>query len=143
MSPLLIGPLADLIKSVIGRIWPDPAAQADAQLKLAVMVQNGELAQLAADIDLAKAQLAVNQVEAASSSLWVSGARPFILWICGLALAYAAIIEPMARFVATVICHYQGAFPIINTDITLQLLFGLLGLSGLRSLDKIKGVASK
>ncbi len=48
MNPLLIGPLADIIKGVVSRIWPDPAAQADAQLKLAVMVQNGELAQLAA-----------------------------------------------------------------------------------------------
>lgn len=143
MNPILIGPLADLVKSVIGRIWPDPAAQADAQLKLAVMVQNGELAQLAADTDLAKAQLAVNAVEAANASLFVSGARPFILWICGLALGYAAIVEPVARFVATVVYQYDGAYPVIDTDITLQLLFGLLGLSGLRSFDKVKGVASK
>lgn len=143
MNPLLLGPLADLVKSVIGRIWPDPAAQADAQLKLAVMVQNGELAQLAADTDLAKAQLAVNAVEAAHQSLFVSGARPCILWICGFALGYAAIVEPIARFVATVIYHYSGEFPVIDTDITLQLLFGLLGLSGLRSFDKVKGVASR
>ena len=143
MNPLLLGPLADLVKSVIGRIWPDPAAQADAQLKLAVMVQNGELAQLAADTDLAKAQLAVNAVEAGHASIFVSGARPCILWICGFALGYAAIVEPIARFVATVIYQYTGVFPIIDTDITLQLLFGLLGLSGLRSFDKAKGVASK
>lgn len=143
MNPLLLGPLADLVKSVIGRIWPDPAAQADAQLKLAVMVQNGELAQLAADTDLAKAQISVNQVEAANPSLLVSGWRPFVGWICGLSLCYAAIIEPMARFVAVVVYQYTGAFPAIDTAITMQLLIGLLGLGAYRSYEKGKGVASK
>jgi hypothetical protein len=143
MNPLLIGPLADLVKSVIGRIWPDPAAQADAQLKLAVMVQNGELAQLAADTDLAKGQIDINKVEASSSSLLVSGWRPAVGWICGLSLAYAALIEPMARFIAAVMFQYAGAFPVVDTSITLQVLLGLLGLGALRTYDKKQGVASK
>lgn len=92
-------------------------------------------------IDLA--QLDVNKVEAGNGSVFVSGARPFIIWVCGFALLYAAILEPMARFAATVLLHYVGPFPLIDTTITLQVLFALLGLGGYRSVEKIKGVASK
>lgn len=142
MNPLLIGPLAELVKGAIGRIWPDPAVQAEANLKLAVMVQNGELAQLAADTDLAKGQIEVNKVEAANANMFVAGPRPFVMWICGFSLGYAAIIEPIGRFVATVIYHYAGTFPVIDTNITMQLLLGLLGLGAMRSYDKKQGTAS-
>lgn len=128
---------------VIDRIWPNPTEAAQAKLELIKMQQSGELAQLTAETDLAKGQLDINKVEAASSSLLVSGGRPFIIWVCGFALLYAAILEPMARFAATVILHYVGPFPVIDTTITLQVLFALIGLGGYRSLEKVKGVASK
>ena len=56
-------------------------------------------------------------------------------------LAYAAVIEPIARFVATVSFAYAGPFPVIDTDLTMQVLLGLLGLGAYRSVEKIKGVA--
>lgn len=90
-------------------------------------------------IDLA--QIAVNTEEAKSSSFFVSGGRPFILWICGLAFAYATIVEPIARFIASM-NGYHGAFPVLDTNLTMQVLIGLLGLSGLRTREKEKGVAS-
>lgn len=133
----------DIGGKVIDRLWPDPAKAAEAKLELFKMQQNGELAQLAAETDLAKGQLEINKVEAASSSLLVSGGRPFIIWVCGFSLLYAAILEPIARFVATVILHYTGGFPAIDTAITLQVLFALLGLGGYRTFEKTKGVASK
>jgi hypothetical protein len=58
---------------------------------------------------------------------------------CGFALLYAAILDPMARFVATVILKYVGPFPVIDTTITMQVLFGLLGLGGMRMYEKVKG----
>lgn len=140
MSPLLIGPLADLVKSVIGRIWPDPAAQADAQLKLAVMVQNGELAKLAADTDLAKAQLAVNQVEAAHASLWVSGWRPAVGWCCAAAFAYKFVLAPAAAFTLAALGH-PVELPVLDFTEMSTVLLGMLGLGGMRSLEKIKGVS--
>ena len=140
MAPA-IAALLPMLGNVFDRLFPDPKDANDAKIKVMEMAQKGELAQLEADVKLASGQLEVNKAEAASSSLWVSGARPFILWICGCALLYSAIVEPMARFVAMVAYGYNGAFPIIDTDITLQLLVGLLGLSGMRSFDKLKGTS--
>jgi len=87
-------------------------------------------------------QMDINKVEAASSSIFVSGWRPFCGWICGFGLGYVAIIEPIARLVATLV-GYSGSFPQIDTTLTMQVLLGMLGMGGLRSLDKAKGVASK
>ena len=88
-------------------------------------------------------QVEINKIEAASGSLFVSGGRPFVVWVCAFALAYAAVIEPIARFVATVGFAYSGPFPVIDTDLTMQVLLGLLGLGAYRSVEKIKGVASQ
>lgn len=87
-------------------------------------------------IRLQLAQIAVNQDEAKSESLFVSGGRPACIWIGAFALAYASILEPMARFLAQVAFGYAGAFPAIDTTITMQILFGLLGLGAMRSYDK-------
>ena len=135
--------MLDVGSKVIDRLWPDPVQRDTAKLELLKMQQSGELAQLAADTDLAKAQIGVNTEDAKSGSLLVSGARPFVLWGCGFAMIYAAMLEPMMRFAAVVLFGYAGAFPALDTTLTTQVLLGLLGLGGLRSLDKIKGVASK
>lgn len=141
MDPLSI--LLGLGSKVIDKLFPDQAQRDAAKLELLKMQQSGELAQLAADTSLATAQIGVNAEDAKSSSVFVSGARPFVLWGCGVALVYVSLIEPMMRFVAVVAFGYGGAFPSIDTTLTTQVLLGLLGLGGLRTIDKIKGVASK
>src|SRR5574340_1330590 len=100
MNPLLLGGLVEAAKGIIARIWPDPAQQAEAQYKLLEMEQTGELAKLAAETDLAKLQIQTNIEEAKSTSLLVSGWRPFVGWVGSIALLYAAIIEPVLRFAA-------------------------------------------
>ena len=133
--------LLEVGSKVIDRVFPDPAAAA--KLELFKLQQSGELAQLAADTDIAKAQIGVNQTEAGSSSMFVSGARPFIMWGCGFSMLYAALFEPIMRFCAVVIFKYPGTFPVIDTTLTTQILLGLLGLAGMRSFDKRNGVALK
>ena len=138
MNPLLLSGLFDLGKGLIDRVLPDPAAKAAAQLELLKMQQAGDLAQLAADTDLAKLQIQTNMAEAAG--IWfTAGWRPFIGWICGVSLCYVAILEPVARFVAQVWFAYTGAFPTIDTQLTMQVLLGMLGLGAMRSAEKIKG----
>ena len=107
----------------------------EAKARLIELQMNGELQQI-------MGQLEINKEEAKSSDPFTSRARPFILWTCGVAFAYASIVEPVFRFLAQVVFGYTGEFPVIDTMITLQVLFGLLGLSGLRSWDKKNGVAS-
>ena len=123
----------DLIKTGLDKFFPD----ADTELK-------GKLAEAASEINnsyqLQLSQLEINKVEAGSTSLFVSGWRPAIGWVCGVSLLYAALVEPIARFIATVLFTYTGLFPIINTELTLQILLGLLGLAGMRSFEKSKGI---
>ena len=89
------------------------------------------------------AQVDVNKIEAASSSLFTSGWRPFIGWGCGAAFLYSALVEPIARFVSQVAFHYTGPFPSIDSNLTMQVMFGMLGMAGMRAFEKTKGVASK
>ena len=123
----------DLIKTGLDKFFPD----ADTELK-------GKLEAAASEINnsyqLQLSQLEINKVEAGSTSLFVSGWRPAIGWVCGVSLLYAALVEPIARFIATVLFTYTGMFPIINTELTLQILLGLLGLAGMRSYEKSKGI---
>ena len=118
--------------------------------KIADDLTTSDKERMAAELDAYKAesermggQVEINKIEAASGSLFVSGGRPFVVWVCAFALAYAAVIEPIARFVATVSFGYAGPFPVIDTDLTMQVLLGLLGLGAYRSVEKIKGVASQ
>ena len=119
-----------------------------AVVKIADDLTTSDKERMAAELDAYKAesermggQVEINKIEAASGSLFVSGGRPFVVWVCAFALAYAAVIEPIARFVATVGFAYSGPFPVIDTDLTMQVLLGLLGLGAYRSVEKIKGVA--
>ena len=73
------GAIADLVGNVINKIWPDKTEQEKQQLAMAVQVVNG--------------QLAINQEEARNPSLFVSGARPFIIWMCGVSLLYCSFFE--------------------------------------------------
>ena len=142
MNPLLLSGLFDLGKGLIDRLWPDPAQKAAAALELARMQQNGELAQLAADTDLAKLQIQTNIEEAKSTTWFVAGARPFIMWTCGVSLAYVSVVEPISRVVAKVWFGYVGDFPVIDTNLTMQILMGILGLGAYRTAEKIKGAES-
>lgn len=121
---------------LIDRLWPDPTQAAAAKLELLKMQQSGDLAVMTG-------QLEINKIEAGSTNLFVSGWRPFIGWVCGISLTYAAIIEPVSRFIAKVVFSYTAEFPVIDTTLTLQILLGLLGLAGMRSWEKKEGVASK
>ena len=142
MNPLLISGLFSAAQSLISRFFPDPEKQAEAQRALLQMQQNGELALLASETDLAKLQIQVNVEEAKSTNWFVAGWRPGIGWVCGAGLAYASLIEPFARFIAKVWFGYTGEFPVISTDLTLQILMGMLGLGAMRSVEKIKSSES-
>lgn len=95
-----------------------------------------DMAQIGIQLNLA--QIDVNKTEAASTNWFVAGWRPAVGWVCVSALAYVAVTEPLARFVAAVAFHYTGAFPVIDTTLTMQVLIGILGLGALRTTEKVK-----
>lgn len=137
-----IGSVFDFGSKVIDRLFPDPAKAQEAKIELFKLQQSGELTKLANDTQIVMGQLEINKEEAKSSDKFVSRGRPFVIWVGGFGFAYVSIVEPIMRFIATVIYGYTGTFPAIDTALTLQVLFGLLGLGALRSWDKKNGVAS-
>lgn len=138
-----IGSVFDFGSKIIDRLWPDPAQRDAAKLELLKANQAGEFKEMDQAFELAKAQIEVNNTEATSPSLWVSGGRPACIWIGAAGLAYASTLEPLMRFVAQVMFSYNGNFPVVDTTITMQVLFALLGLGYMRSQDKKNGVASR
>lgn len=130
----------ELGKTAIEKIWPDPSKRAEELFKLEQLKQQGDLAKLQAEVSLMLGQIEINKVEAQHPSVFVAGARPAVMWIGAFGLAYAAVIEPIARFVARVVFDYVGEFPVLDTTITMQVLFGILGLGAYRTYEKTKEV---
>lgn len=133
-----IGAIADFAGKIVDRFFPDPAAAQAAKLELLKMQQNGELAALAAATDLAKAQIGVNQEEAKSASLLISGWRPSVGWVCVAALAYQYLVAPIAPWLLNAFAVHVPPLPGLDDNLW-QLLFGMLGLGGLRTYEKVKG----
>lgn len=138
-----ISAILDIGGKIIDKIFPDPAQRDAAKLELFKVQQAGELQEATQTFELAKAQLTINNTEATSGSLFVSGARPAVIWIGAFALAYASCVEPIFRFIAQVVFQYGGAFPAIDSSITMQVLVPILGLGAMRSYDKKNGVETK
>lgn len=125
----------DLGTTLINKIFPDPAQASEAKLKLLELQQNGELAIMTAQTD-------INKQEASSSSVFVSGWRPAIGWVCALALAYQYLFRPLAGTVAGVLGVTIPPLPGLDDNLW-QLMMGMLGMGGLRTFEKVQGVASK
>lgn len=136
--PVLDG-LLKVGEKLIDRLIPDKEKAAEAKFKLLEMQQNGELAVLAADTELAKGQLEINKIEAENASLWVSGWRPAVGWVCVGALASQYIVGPLVEWVSAFGAE-RITWPIANNGELMTLLLGMLGLGVLRTTEKIKGV---
>jgi hypothetical protein len=134
--------LIPVVGTLLEKIIPDPKAAADAKLKMLDLAQQGQLAALDAEVKLAVGQMEINKEEAKSSSLFVSGWRPACGWVCALALAYQYLLRPLGGVLAALLGVTLPPLPPLDESLW-GLLFGLLGLGGLRSMEKIKGVAAK
>lgn len=134
MNPLLLAPLFELGKGLIDRMFPDPAAKAAAELELLKMTQAG-------DLNVILEQLKINAVEAANPSIFVAGWRPFVGWICGFGLLYATIFHNILEWISVI--RNWPLPPAVDTDTLIYVLGAMLGIGGLRTLEKIRGIATK
>lgn len=136
--------LIPVVGKVLDKVFPDPKAAAEAKLKVLELQQQGELAELDADVQLAVGQLQVNKEEAKHGSIFVAGWRPFAGWVCGVALGYNFILKPLSEFVAVVSgvsAHTIALIPTIEIGALMTVLLGMLGLGGMRSYEKRNLVA--
>lgn len=135
----MLNVLIPAVGIIIDKIFPNADEAAKAKLKLIELEQAGDLAHLDADLKIALAQINVNNTEAQSTSLFVSGWRPAVGWVSVIGLAYTFLAQPLLTWASTT----YGVLPPppLDTGTLITLLGGMLGLSGLRSTEKIKGVA--
>lgn len=132
--------VAASVLKIIDKVVPDPEAKAKAAMELATLKQAGEFKQIEADLAAMQMQADVNKAEASSADPFTSRWRPSVGYVCAAGLAYASILEPVIRVLAPMLGH-EGPLPAVDTTLTMQLLFGLLGLGGFRTYEKAKGAA--
>jgi len=130
-----------IVGEIINKLIPDPRAAAEAKLKMIELAQAGELAYLNADVQLATAQIGVNKAEAESGGLFKGGWRPAVGWLCVAGFGYMAILRPLLPWILTVAGADVPPLPAIDTAEIGALLFGLLGLGGMRTAERLKGKA--
>ena len=121
-----------LIGSLIDKAIPDADAANKAKAELAMMQAKGEL-------DLMLGQIEINKVEAQHSSVFVSGWRPAVGWICAAALGYEFIAMPLFAW-ASLNFGWQSP-PHLVMDGLMELVLAMLGVAGLRTFENYKGVA--
>ena len=129
MIQALIAPVSALLNKFI----PDADERAKLAHDIATMSQKHAQ-------ELAKGQLEINKVEAGHRNIFVSGWRPFLGWILAGAMGWHFVFAPMTMF----ICSYAGVvipeLVVFDMDQLMTVLLGMLGLGGLRTAEKIKGI---
>ena len=129
MLQALIGPVTGLLDKFI----PDADEKARIAHELATMSEKHAH-------ELAKGQLAVNKEEAKSKNIFVAGWRPFIGWTCGVALLAHFLVFPTADVITAHLGIPPVAYPAFDMDSLMTILLGMLGLGGMRSFEKAKGL---
>lgn len=125
----LIGPATQLLDKFIE----------DKDQKMALAHEISTMAERHAQ-ELAKGQLEVNKMEAASSSMFVAGWRPAVGWICALGFLSNFILIPMANF-GLALASVDIQIPMIDTTQMMPVLMGMLGLGTLRTVEKVRKVS--
>lgn len=132
MNPLLLGNLMDLIGKISDKVWPDQTKRIEAQTALLQMQQSGELATLEKLGQSDSAQVDINKIEAASDSKFKSWWRPALGWVGVTGFTYQLILRPL------LIGFGVGNFPALDMETLASLTFGMLGLAGYRTIERIK-----
>jgi hypothetical protein len=130
MLELLIAPVSKILDKFIP----------DADTKLALAHEIATLSERHAQ-EIATAQIAVNLAEAQSGSVFKGGWRPFVGWTCGVSLAFNFVVLPMLDYAAAILAPEFKPPPMLDMATMMPVLMGMLGLGGLRTAEKMKGVA--
>jgi hypothetical protein len=133
MITALIPQLLPLISGVIDKTIPDENGKAKALQDIEkTLIEN------ASSINLA--QIATNQTEAKHKNIFVAGWRPAIGWSCALGIFWLFIGANFAQWGMNM-AGVEGEVPTVPSDVLLELTFAMLGMAGLRTFEKIKGVS--
>jgi len=125
--------IAESVIGVAGKVLDKFVEDKDLKTKL-----EAELSQQLVSLDLAQAQANIEQAK--HPSIFVSGARPAIMWVCCFALAWQFIFAPILSW-GFALWYPIVVLPTLETQALMTLLMSLLGLGGMRTAEKWKGVS--
>ena len=140
------GAVGSLAKDIRTAITGKEAITADERKAILDQVHEIERLSLQADQAIAAGQMEINKIEAAAASLFKSGWRPAVGWICAIGLFYQFIIRTILPWfidVAAQALHATLAvppLPALDMGTLMMLLSGILGLGGFRTFEKVKGI---
>lgn len=131
MSALLLGGIVEGVGKIIDDLHTSDKERMDAQIEVAKI-----------EAGIKQGQIDVNKTEAQHQSVFVSGWRPFIGWVCGCGFVYQYAARPLLPWALTV-AGVEGvpALPALDGSL-MELTVGMLGLGALRTFEKTKGVAA-
>ncbi len=131
MNPITA--ILGLVDTVVSRIFPDKTAADKAALTFALQQEINQS-------NLLLEQGKANTAAAASPNLFVAGARPFMLWVCGFTFAWEFVLRPILSYLIVTAGHPLPVLPTLDMGQLMPVLMGLLGLGGLRTYERVKGV---
>ena len=131
--PAIVGALLPALDTLVDRLIPDRAAAEKAKAEM-------EAELIRASNEAALAQVEVNKIEAAHSRVFVAGWRPSIGWVCAAGLAWAFVVAPVASW-ALLVLGVKADLPAVQFGHLFELVLAMLGFGGLRTFEKMRGVA--
>jgi hypothetical protein len=133
MISALISSILPVASTVIDRLVPDKNLQAKAKVEMEKALVQAEAAGM-----LAQSQANIEQAK--HPSIFVAGARPAIMWICAIALGWQFLLQPIVIWAVTLWAP-GTPIPSIPSEGLFPLTMSLLGLGGMRSAEKWRGVS--
>lgn len=135
MSLTGLGEVADFATNLVNKFFPDKTQAEKDALTL-------EVQKMTLDSQERMGQMDVNKAEAGNNSLFVAGWRPAVGWSCAAAFAWTFILAPMVTYGAALAGH-PLSLPALDLSQLSPVLMGMLGLSGMRTYEKVSGVKMK
>ena len=129
----LLGKLVDPVSNILDKVVEDKDQKARLAHEIATMAERHAQ-------ELAKGQIDINKEEAKSRNIFIAGWRPFVGWTCGLALFWHFLGLPVNLFITGWFNLQHPPLPEFDMNSLMTVLLGMLGLGGMRSFEKFKGL---
>jgi len=129
----ILGKLVDPVSNILDKVVEDKDQKARLAHEIATMAERHAQ-------ELAKGQIDINKEEAKSRNIFIAGWRPFVGWTCGLALFWHFLGLPVTLFVTGWFNLQHPPLPEFDMQSLMTVLLGMLGLGGMRTFEKFKGI---
>jgi len=134
-----LGSVFDFLSKGIDKLFPDKDQADKVKLEMFKLQQDGAFKEMELQFQAMASQVDVNKIEAGNSNFFVSGWRPAVGWVCVAAYAFNYLAMPMFNWGAKFFVENAPVIVALETGELTTLLFGMLGLGGLRTIEKFSG----